>query len=109
MGVLASPKHLGYLGYEVKRGKWSKRWVELQDNNLWLSKHDNGKDEAVLCKLTNFDVYSVTRVMKMPKPFVFAARSTENLSLFGNTADYLHTFCYKEKEGLEWMMNILLA
>jgi len=105
----ASPKHQGYLEYEVKRGKWSKRWVELRDNSLWLSKRDNGRDEAFLCKLTNFDVYSVTRVMKTPKPFVFAVKSTENLSLFENTADYLHTFCCKEKEGLEWMMNILLA
>lgn len=93
----------------MKRGKWSKRWVELRDNGLWLSKRDNGKDEVFLCKLTNFDVYSVTRVMKTPKPFVFAVKSTENLSLFENTADYLHTFCCKEKDGLEWMMNILLA
>jgi len=83
--------------------------VELRDNGLWLSKRDNGKDEVFLCKLTNFDVYSVTRVMKTPKPFVFAVKSTENLSLFENTADYLHTFCCKEKDGLEWMMNILLA
>jgi hypothetical protein len=40
-------------------------------HGLWLSKRDNGKDEVFLCKLTNFDVYSVTRVMKTPKPFVF--------------------------------------
>lgn len=83
--------------------------MELRDNGLWLSKRENYKDEVFLCKLTNFDVYSVTRVMKTPKPFVFAVKSTENLSLFENTADYLHTFCCKEKDGLEWMMNILLA
>jgi hypothetical protein len=105
----APPKYRGYLEYEVKRGKWSKRWMELRDNGLWISKREHGKDEVFLCKLTNFDVYSVTRVMKTPKPFVFAVKSTENLSLFENTADYLHTFCCKEKEGLEWMMNILLA
>ena len=104
-----SPTYRGYLEYEVKRGKWSKRWMELRENSLWLSKRDTCRDEAFLCKLTNFDVYSVTRVMKTPKPFVFAVKSTENLSLFENTADYLHTFCCKEKEGLEWMMNILLA
>ena len=104
-----SPRHQGYLEYEVKRGKWSKRWMELRDNGLWISKRESGKDETFLCKLTNFDVYSVTRVMKTPKPFVFAVKSTENLSLFENTADYLHTFCCKEREGLEWMMNILLA
>lgn len=83
--------------------------MELRDNSLWISKRENGKDEVFLCKLSNFDVYSVTRVMKTPKPFVFAVKSTENLSLFENTADYLHTFCCKEKEGLGWMMNILLA
>lgn len=104
-----SPTYRGYLECEVKRGKWSKRWMELRDGGLWLSKRDTGKDEVFLCKLTNFDVYSVTRVMKTPKPFVFAVKSTDNLSLFENTADYLHTFCCKEKEGLEWMMNILLA
>lgn len=105
----ASPKYQGYLEYEVKRGKWSKRWMELRDNGLWLSKRESGKDEMFLCKLTNFDVYSVTRVMKTPKPFVFSVKSTDNLSLFENTADYLHTFCCKEKEGLEWMMSVLLA
>ena len=104
-----SPRYQGYLEYEAKRGKWSKRWMELRDNGLWLSKRENGKDEMFLCKLTNFDVYSVTRVTKTPKPFVFAVKSTENLSLFENTADYLHTFCCKEKDGLAWMMNILLA
>lgn len=83
--------------------------MELRDNGLWISKRENGKDGMFLCKLTNFDVYSVTRVMKTPKPFVFAVKSTENLSLFENAADYLHTFCCKEKEGLEWMMNILLS
>ena len=83
--------------------------MELRDNGLWISKRDTLKDEVFLCKLTNFDVYSVTRVMKAPKQFVFAVKSTENLSLFEDTADYLHTFCCKEKEGLEWMMNILLA
>jgi len=103
------PTYRGYLECEVKRGKWSKRWMELRDDSLWLSKRDTCRDEVFLCKLTNFDVYSVTRVMKTPKPFVFAVKSTENLSLFENTADYLHTFCCKEKEGLEWMMNILLA
>ena len=93
-------EYQGYLKYEAKRGKWSKRRVELRDNSLWLSKRDSGKDEAFLCKLTNFDVYSVTRVMKMPKPFFFAVKSTENLSLFENTANYSYMFCCEE-EGPE--------
>lgn len=67
------------------------------------------KDETFLCKLSNFDVYSVTRVQKAPKPFVFAVKSTDSLSLFENTSDYLHTFSCKERDGLEWMSKILLA
>jgi len=105
----SSPTYRGYIECEVKRGKWSKRWMELREHSLWLSKRDSMKDETFLCKLSNFDVYSVTRVQKSPKPFVFAVKSTDNLAFFENTADYLHTFSCKEKEGLEWMSNILLA
>jgi growth factor receptor-bound protein 14 len=67
------------------------------------------KDETFLCKLANFDVYSVIRPQKSPKPFLFAIKSTDNLAFFENTADYLHRFSCKEKDGLQWMANILLA
>lgn len=67
------------------------------------------KDETFLCKLSNFDVYSVTRIQKSPKPFVFAVKSTDNLAFFEDKSDYLHTFSCKEREGLDWMSKILLA
>lgn len=68
-----------------------------------------GKDEHMLCSLNNFDAYVVSRVSKAPKPFVFAVKSTDNLSYFESTADYVHVFCCSELEGQNWLEKILLA
>lgn len=35
-----SPTHRGWVEWESKRGKWSKRWMELREHGLWLSKRD---------------------------------------------------------------------
>ncbi|SJL07662.1 uncharacterized protein ARMOST_11012 [Armillaria ostoyae] len=104
-----SPLHSGYVEWEIKRGKWSKRWLTLREHSLFLSKRDNGKDEMFLCSLSNFDAYFVTRLHKAPKAFVFALKSTDNLSLFENTADYLHVFSCNKNDGDRWMERILLA
>ncbi|RDB17791.1 hypothetical protein Hypma_000958 [Hypsizygus marmoreus] len=105
----ASPMHSGYIEWETKRGKWNKRWLQLREHSLWLSKRDNGRDEVLLCSLSNFDAYFITRPYKAPRPFSFAIKSTDNLSFFENTADYLHIFSCGEKEGAAWMEAILLA
>jgi len=105
----ASPTFSGYVEWESKRGKWNKRWMHLREHSLWLAKRDNGKDEVLLCSLSNFDAYFVTRLHKAPKPFVFAVKSTDNLSFFENTADYLHVFSCSPNDGEKWMENILLA
>ncbi|KIK94045.1 hypothetical protein PAXRUDRAFT_478498 [Paxillus rubicundulus Ve08.2h10] len=105
----SSPTHRGWVEWESKRGKWSKRWVELREHGLWLSKRDTGKDEIFLCSLSNFDAYYVTRRHKSPKPFVFAIKSTDHLSLFENAADYLHVFSCNPKDGEKWMEVILVA
>jgi len=102
--------------------------MELRGQSLWLAKRDTvgvfnlflkkigaltsvfqGKDEVFLCSLSNFDVYFVTRKYKFPKPFIFAVKSSDNLSLFENTADYVHVFSCSNKEGEQWIKNILLA
>jgi len=62
-----------------------------------------------LCSLSNFDAYQVTRSHRAPKPFAFAVKSTDNLSFFENTADYLHSFACSEKDGKIWMEKILVA
>jgi hypothetical protein len=37
----ASPLFSGYVEWEAKRGKWSKRWLQLREHSLYLSKRDN--------------------------------------------------------------------
>ncbi|KAF8157888.1 hypothetical protein B0H34DRAFT_656003 [Crassisporium funariophilum] len=105
----SSPTHSGYVEWEVKRGKWSKRWMQLREHSIWLSKRDNGRDEVLLCSLSNFDAYRITRSHRAPKPFAFAVKSTDNLSYFENTADYLHSFACSEKDGKVWLEKILVA
>jgi hypothetical protein len=73
------------------------------------SRHAQNKDEIFLCSLSNFDAYTVTRLHKAPKPFVFAIKSTDNLSFFENTADYMHIFACNPKDGEKWIEKILLA
>ena len=36
----SSPVCSGYVQWEYKRGKWQKRWMELREHSLWLSKRD---------------------------------------------------------------------
>jgi len=105
----ASPTHAGYVYWESKRGKWTKRWLQLREHNLYLAKRDNGRDEVFLCSLSNFDAYFITRLHKSPRPLAFAVKSTSNLSFFENKADYLHVFCCGEKEGNVWVEKILVA
>ncbi|TFY78966.1 hypothetical protein EWM64_g5045, partial [Hericium alpestre] len=105
----SSPVHQGYVEWESKRGKWNKRWLELKEHSLWLSKRDNGKDSTFLCSLSNFDAYQVTRPHKAPKSFVFAVKSTDNLTFFENAADYVHIFSCLDKEGQNWLEKLLVA
>ncbi|KAI0789599.1 hypothetical protein C8Q75DRAFT_717725 [Abortiporus biennis] len=105
----SSPMFSGWVQHEYKRGKWQKRWMELREHSLWLSKKETGKDQTFLCSLSNFDAYVATRLSKAPKAYAFSVKSTDNLSFFENTADYMHTFSCGEKEGEKWFEKILLA
>ncbi|KAI1794947.1 hypothetical protein LXA43DRAFT_95018 [Ganoderma leucocontextum] len=117
LAPLLSPKAMpsslpmcsGYVQWEHKRGKWQKRWMELRGHSLWLSKRDTGKDAQFLCSLNNFDAYYVTRVHKAPKPYVFSVKSTDSLTYFEDTSDYVHVFSCGESEGKNWLEKILLA
>lgn len=74
-----------------------------------LTRCSQGKDQVQLCSLNNFDAYVVTRISKAPKSYVFAIKSTDNLSYFENKADYVHTFSCDIKEGETFVEKILLA
>ncbi|KAH8114720.1 hypothetical protein DFH11DRAFT_1688808 [Phellopilus nigrolimitatus] len=102
------PKCNGYVDYEYKKGKWNKRWLELREHGLWLSKREN-KDDEFLCSLSAFDAYIVTRIQKAPKTFTFAVKSTDPITLFENKSDYLHVFACPEEVGLKWIESIMLA
>src|SRR5690242_8922005 len=47
----SSPIHAGYVEWESKRGKWSKRWLQLREHSLWISKRDNVRCYTPLKKL----------------------------------------------------------
>ncbi|KAI5121083.1 hypothetical protein M0805_008596 [Coniferiporia weirii] len=102
------PTRSGYVDYETKKGRWNKRWLELREHGLWLSKRQ-GKDDEFLCSLSAFDAYIVTRSQKTQKTFAFAVKSTDPITLFENKSDYLHTFTCPEDTGRQWVENILLA
>jgi len=102
------PRRTGYVEYESKKGKWSKRWLELREHGLWLSKRQ-GKDDEFLCSLSGFDAYFLTKPYKAPYSFTFAVKSTERISLFENKSDYLHVFSCPQENGMPWMEAILLA
>ena len=120
------PMHSGWVELESKRGKWSKRWMHLKEGCIYVSKKEvsfgvsccpffqalmsyQGRDETLLCPLSNFDAYYVTRSHRSPKPFAFTIKSTDNLSFFENTADYMHNFSCSEKNGQVWVEKILVA
>lgn len=44
---------------------------------------------------------------KAPKPFAFAVKSSENPTLFENSADFVHTFSCNVKEGETWLQAIV--
>ncbi|TFY52096.1 hypothetical protein EVJ58_g10206 [Rhodofomes roseus] len=108
----SSPMHSGYIQYEYKRGKWQKRWMELREHSLWLSKREGGKDSVFLCSLNNFDAFYMIRPYKgaSSKGYSWAVKSTDSLTFFENTADYVHVFhSNTESEGKAWVEKILLA
>lgn len=50
----SSPICRGFVQWEHKRGKWQKRWLELREHSLWLSKRDNVRNPSshLLSQLT---------------------------------------------------------
>lgn len=63
----------------------------------------------MLCSLSNFDAYTMSRVYRSPKPFTFALRSTDNLSMFENPSDSFHMLSCDKLEGELWTEKIMLA
>lgn len=120
-----------WLQMETKRGKWSKRWLEIRNHSVFVGKSEkvghSGKtslgkyadivtqprDQTFVCGLANFDAYLVPQAciakLKAPKPFAFAIKSTDKVTLFENAdQDYVHFFSVKtEAERDQWIQRIL--
>jgi hypothetical protein len=80
-----------------------------QDQYLWCRLQAPARDATLICSLSNFDAYLVTRIHKAPKPFTFSVKSVDNLNLFERAADYHHVFSCSAGDGLIWLEKILLA
>ena len=70
-----------------------------------------GKDNVFLCSLNNFDAFYMIRPYKgaSTKGYCWAVKSTDSLTFFENTADYMHNICCSEKDGQVWVEKILIA
>ncbi|KAJ1303344.1 hypothetical protein OPQ81_011540 [Rhizoctonia solani] len=105
----SSPLMAGWVMWISKPGKWSKRWLELKEHGLFVSKNEKGKDKTYLCNLSHFDGYVVTHVPRAPKPYVFAAKSIDITGVFEKEEDSSHIFSCDGEIGESWLARILLA
>ena len=127
----------GWVQMELKRGKWSKRWLEIRNQSVFCGKSEKvrlldcyawqsaratqtnvhiatkPRDQSLLCTLSSFDAYQIPQAcivkLKTPKPFAFALKSVDKITLFENAdQDYVHFFSVKtEAERDSWIHRIL--
>ena len=99
------------LGVEEGRGESAAAGAlcRIDGENLCVDPQVPAKDATLICSLSNFDAYLVTRIHKAPKPFTFSVKSVDNLNLFERAADHHHVFSCSVGDGLIWLEKILLA
>ncbi|BGP36851.1 hypothetical protein JCM10449v2_000753 [Rhodotorula kratochvilovae] len=104
----------GAVQLEIKKGKWSKRFLTLKDGTLSYSKSEKGKDSTTLCQLSNFDVFLVSpeqaNRLKAPRTFVFALKSRLTRAHFEETSEWCHYLATKTpEEAASWVKSITEA
>ncbi|CAO1628175.1 unnamed protein product [Parajaminaea phylloscopi] len=106
-----SPALAGWVYIRDKRGKWSKRWLELREHSLFHAKSDKGKEEVFICHLSVFDVYLAEGpVVKAPKAHTFAVRSQNAVTMFEDKEDFIHYFCLSDPSAhRDWIRAIMNA
>ncbi|KAL1408423.1 hypothetical protein Q8F55_005235 [Vanrija albida] len=88
-GVPNTPPQIGgWVQFETKRGKWSKRWLETRGGQIFLSKNEKGKDEMQVNTLFS-DTYSCMRSQTAPYPYVFAFKRFEPAASFENPSEHV--------------------
>ncbi|KAJ3111734.1 hypothetical protein HDU96_005396 [Phlyctochytrium bullatum] len=105
------PKIQGYLYLEMRPRKWQKKFCVLREGSVYYYKESNMTSETMLCRLSGFDVYTLSRDKKRtPTQFCFALRSTSNIALFENKVDYVRFLCVDRQDRLyDWVLAIRLA
>ncbi|PLW15845.1 hypothetical protein PCANC_20568 [Puccinia coronata f. sp. avenae] len=104
--------HGGNLWCELKPGKWTKKYVLLRDNEIYLCANDKGKDEMFLCTLEKFDVYAIPQwahrnLKGVPRDYSFGLKSLNKLSFFETKSDFIHRFsCKRLLVQLEWIRRL---
>ncbi|TIA91790.1 hypothetical protein E3P99_00934 [Wallemia hederae] len=100
---------------QVSPGKWSKRYLQLFNDTLHLSKSDKAKDKHFICNMVSYDVYTLTKLYPgAPKPqrifddtlygHIFVVKSQDNSSLFEKKEDYSHVFAVTDSHACrDWV------
>ncbi|KAF9100017.1 hypothetical protein BGX23_007471 [Mortierella sp. AD031] len=102
----------GWVHLEMKKGKWAKRYLHINDTAVYHSKDAKFNGESMLCLLRNFDVYAVqVPRKKAPTKFGFALKSSDKIHLFETPEDdYIHYICTDSGESLrEWLAGLRAA
>ncbi|KAF9189974.1 hypothetical protein BGZ51_009036 [Haplosporangium sp. Z 767] len=102
----------GWVHVEIKKGKWVKRYLHINDMAVYHSKDAKFSGESMLCMLRNFDVYAVqVPRKKAPTKFGFALKSSDSVHLFETPEDdYIHYVCTDSGESLrEWLAGLRAA
>ncbi|KAI9326217.1 hypothetical protein BDR26DRAFT_148406 [Obelidium mucronatum] len=104
------PRVEGRFDIEVKLGKWKRKYFILKEDSIYYKEREFDR-ETWLCRLNNFDVYTLTTPRKRATTqYCFALRSASSVTMFENMAEYIHFFCVDTKDQLaDWVLGIRLA
>ncbi|KAL4894838.1 hypothetical protein BDV59DRAFT_175049 [Aspergillus ambiguus] len=92
-----------HLYYSQRPRKWDKRYITIRsDGQITVSKREQGQDQANVCHLSDFDIYSPTASflshnVKPPKKICHAVKSQQKSSMFLSTENFVHFFATNDR------------
>ena len=92
-----------HLYYSQRPRKWDKRYITLRsDGQITVSKREEGQEQANVCHLSDFDIYSPTASflshnVKPPKKLCHAVKSQQKSSMFLSTENFVHFFATNDR------------
>ena len=89
-----------WLYHHSRKGRWTKRWVMLDNGRLTAYNEPSCNSSAVgqtVCHLLDCDIYglqaSVKRRIRPPAQFCYAIKSQQNISRLRHDKNLIHYFC----------------